>query len=103
MPMTTATVPRDARSQLIADLRRYLVGPIGRDEVIRESPGDRYHTGYLSPSNTAIDDEEDDLEDAGDEEDGGGESILSLANVSQQSAMGLTFQVLPDAAPLRVF
>ena len=104
MPMTTATVPREARSQLVADLRRYLVGPIGPDEVIRESPADRYHTGYLSPSNTAIDDEEDDLEDVGDEQDGGGgESILSLANVSQQSAMGLTFQVLPDAVPLHVF
>jgi len=104
MPLTTAATAREARDMLLADLRRYLVGPIHPDEVIRESPGDRYHTGYLSPSGTPIEDEEDDLEDVGDDDDdgGGGESILSLANVSQQGAVGITFQVLLDSPALQL-
>ncbi len=101
MPLRTAATARDARDLLVEDLRRYLVGPVSPDEVISESPGDRYHTGFLSPSGTPLDDEEDDHEDVGDEVDaGGGESILSLANVSQQSAMGFTFQVAGGAPAL---
>src|SRR5579884_1922048 len=92
-----------AREQLLGDLRRYLVGPVEEQERILESASDRYHTGFLSPSGTPVDEEEDDLEEVGEELDaGGGESILTLANVSQQSAMGMTFQVEAGSAPLEL-
>ncbi len=87
---------RRAREGLVTGLGRYFVGPLSEDEEIRENPWDRYHTGFLTPPEIDVDAEEDDQDDTQDVgEGGGGESILALANVSQQSAMGMTFHVLP--------
>ena len=86
----------DGRELLVSALRRYLVGPLDDAEQIGERASDRYHTGYLSPCGAAVSEEEDDQTETGDDGDivsGSVESILSLANVSQQSAMGMTFQV----------
>lgn len=111
MTLSTAATPVEARRVLVDDLRRYLVGPGADDETLGEPPFDGYHTGYLSPagdggvSATPLDAGEDDQNpDEDDEETGGGEGILSLANVSQQAAMGMTFQVAKgiDAIDLTV-
>lgn len=87
----------EARSLLISDLRKYLVGPAEGDaEVIPERASDRYHVGSLSPSGTAVSQEEDDASDSNDtggSEGKNGDGVLTLANASQQSAMGFTFQV----------
>ena len=87
---------RTGREFLLSALRRYLVGPIEDSERINERASDRYHTGYLSPCGAPLSEEEDDqieTADDGDSVSNSIESILSLANVSQQSAMGMTFQV----------
>jgi hypothetical protein len=92
-----------ARTLLVRDLRRYLVGPVEEQERIEGRAADRYHTGFLSPSGVAVDEEEDDQEEEGEDRDAGaGESILALANVSQQSAMGMTFQVEGLDTPLEL-
>lgn len=89
-----------ARGLLLDDLRTYLVGPAeGENEIIPERASERYHVGILWPSGTEIADEEDDIEDGTDV--GGGDSrsgdgVFALANASQQSAMGFTFQVPYD-------
>lgn len=86
----------DGRKLLVSELRRYLVGPLEDVEQINERASDRYHTGYLSPCGSSVSEEEDDQTETGDDGDSVSssvESILSLANVSQQSAMGMTFQV----------
>ena len=87
----------EARDLLIADLRKYLLGPAeGDDEAIPERASDRYHLGSLAPSGTAISQEEDDATDSngtGGSEGSNGDGVLTLANATQQSAMGFTFQV----------
>jgi hypothetical protein len=94
-----------ARALLVDDLRNYLVGPVeGEQEVIPEKASDRYHIGILWPSGTQIAPEEDDLDDG--EDVGGvsaqnGDGVFALANASQQSAMGFTFQV-PNGVPVIV-
>jgi len=93
----------NARASLVSDLRDYLVGPIeGENEQIPERASDRYHVGILWPSGTGISAEEDDIVDSADI--GGGDSktgdgVFALANASQQSAMGFTFQVR-DGVPI---
>ena len=92
-----------AREYLLDDLRSYLVGPVeGEQELIPEKASDRYHVGILWPSGTEIAQEEDDISDETDV--GGGEAksgdgVFALANASQQSAMGFTFQ-LPEGVPI---
>jgi hypothetical protein len=101
-----------ARRSIVNDLRRFMVGPAsGESETIRagrrviakdgssrvfldQSPADFYHTGMLWPPHSEIDDEEDEQDDqGGDGEAGSGDSVMVLANVSQQAAIGITFQV----------
>lgn len=96
------TGPVAAREDLIRGLRRYTVGPLDPAECIPERASERYHTGFLSPAGTPIDPEEDDqpANDEADEAGGVGDSILALANLSRQSAMGMTFQVDPPHAAL---
>lgn len=107
----TDMTPREARDYLVKELRRFMVGPHdGENEILyagevrckgeRQSRGvvqtayDFYHTGFLSPKNSAIDEEEDDQEEQGSDVDqGAGEGIMVMANAAQQSAMGLTFQL----------
>jgi len=90
-----------ARRTLVTDLRRYLIGPLDPGERIPEKAVDRYHAGLLSPPRMPIDAEEDEQERGEQEPDSGaGESILALTNVSQQSALGMTFQVQGPARPL---
>ena len=100
MPLPTAADPVAARGLFVDDLRRHLVGPAAEDEALGEPPFDGYHTGYLSPAGESggsampLDAGEDDQNpDEDDEDTGGGEGILTLANVAQQAAMGMTFQV----------
>lgn len=88
-----------ARSLLVDDLARFLVGPVEDAETIPERALDRYHTGYLSPTGTYASPEEDDAPDGGD--DFQGDDTLVLANIGRQGAMGLTFQVSPGR-PLEV-
>ncbi|MHB1141466.1 MAG: helicase-related protein [Sulfuricaulis sp.] len=86
-----------ARAELLSALRKYLVGPLeGEEEVISESPRDRYHVGILAPSGSEIPPEEDDQDDSGDAggpEAASSDGILALANVAWQAAAGMTFQV----------
>ncbi len=89
-----------ARSLLVADLERFLVGPLEDREVIGERASDRYHTGYLSPSGTPMSAEEDD--GGGSSDDDHADDVLVLANMHQQGAMGFTFQVASNAPTLRV-
>src|SRR5262245_22990290 len=58
----SASSPTAARHMLVADLRRYLVGPVQQEESFQGHALDRYHTGFLSPSGTQIDAEEDDID-----------------------------------------
>lgn len=89
---------REARDLVVDDLKKRLIGPFEEDEVIDNRPGDVYHTGSLTPIGTLIDKEEDDQETGSSEPDtGAGESIMTLANLSQQSAMGMSFQIDPNA------
>jgi len=94
-----------ARAGLVGDLRTYLVGPVeGDQELIPERASDRYHTGILWPSGTELAPEEDDLEageDVGGASTQSGEGVFALANASQQSAIGFTFQ-LPDGVPVDI-
>ncbi len=90
----------DARELLLSDLRNYLIGPLeGEQEIIPERASDRYHVGILWPSGTEISAEEDDIGDAADvggSEAKTGDGVFALANASQQSAMGFTFQLLKE-------
>src|SRR5687768_3140534 len=87
----------EARHGLLADLRRYLMGPLdGPDELIPEPPRDRYHVGMLAPSGAAVPLDEDDQEHSGVEggpDAGSTDGIIALANIARQAAVGMTFQV----------
>ena len=110
-----------ARKTLVAWLRGYLVGPHAGDdtesiyagerriygdrmrEVVQQTPYDFYHTGFLSPPHTEIDPEEDEQDGQEDDyESGAGESVMTLANAAQQSAMGLTFQSMDEGSTISV-
>lgn len=94
----------EARELLVNDLRSYLVGPAeGVDEQIPERASDRYHVGILWPSGSEIDGDEDDISDGTDvgSDAKPGDGVFALANASQQSAMGFTFQ-LPEGVPIIV-
>jgi hypothetical protein len=88
---------REARDRVVGDLKRRLVGPFEENEILTNRPGDTYHTGSLTPIGTLIDREEDDQEEGDSDPDtGSGESVMTLANLSQQSAMGISFQIAPE-------
>lgn len=94
-----------ARTLLIDELRRYLVGPLTDDELIShpERPFDRYHLGFLAPAGAVLDPEEDDQESSGDSQEpetGSDDSTLVLANMQKQSAFGMTFSVSGDCKEL---
>lgn len=78
------------------------MGPYaGDEETIPERASDRYHVGMLCPSGTPIAADEDDHEtaDDGNPENGApGDGVFALANASQQSALGFTFQVEPGTS-----
>lgn len=94
-----------ARTLLIDELRRYLVGPLTDDELIShpERPFDRYHLGFLAPAGAVLDPEEDDQESSGDSQEsetGSDDSMLVLANLQKQSAFGMTFSVTSSCRQL---
>ena len=110
--MTVISEKQTGRRSIVVDLRRFLVGPSGGpsealhagsltfDENdgpriwISQRPSDFYHTGMLSPLETELDKEDDEQDDQGSSADtGAGESVMALANASQQSAVGMTLQV----------
>jgi hypothetical protein len=89
---------RQAREMLLADLRRYFIGPIAEsDELIGEAAWDRYHVGMLAPAGMEVgaaeDDQEDTTDAGGGADAGAGDGILALANVQRQAAVGMTFHV----------
>lgn len=90
--------PRAARALLVADLNRFMVGPIAERERIPERAHDRYHTGYLSPTGSVIPEDEDDQNSIGDDEHA--DNILVLANQHQQGALGITVQVADGGTSL---
>jgi len=93
-PLTQTS--RIARNFVVHELENRLVGPFAEDEVIRNRAYDTYHTGFLSPARTPVDEEEDDQDSTeSDPDTGAGDSIMTLANLSQQSAMGMSFQIVP--------
>ena len=95
---------RAVRDKLIDELRTFMVGPASANEVIEEKASDRYHLGYLSPSGTEVDPEEDQSETVADKEDDGSDDVvMALANVREQSAMGLTFHVESADVPIVIF
>ncbi len=96
MSSNSIQTPRAARELIVDALCRRLVGPLAEDEIIPNTAYDTYHTGFLSPARTPVDEEEDDQDSADSDPDtGAGEATLTLANLAQQSAMGMSFQVDP--------
>lgn len=104
------TDSESARLKLVDAIRRYMVGPIahsGRGQEVlrgqrvsgpraavrlRQEASELYHTGILYPSQSELDPEEAEHQENEGEESGVGDSVLSLANAMQQSAMGFTFR-----------
>src|SRR4051812_19994515 len=85
-----------ARDELLARLRRDLVGPDDEHElIIRDKPSDRYLTGILYPQRLTIGPEEDDkLDSQGDDEDetnGSEKEAVPLALTRRPASAGLSF------------
>ena len=59
----------EARELMVKELRRYLVGPREEGEEIQGRVFDYYHTGFLCPNGTLVDEEEHDQEEPGDDKD----------------------------------
>lgn len=88
-----------ARNFVVDELERRLVGPLAGDEMLPNRAYDTYHTGFLSPSGTLIENDEDEQDSADSEMGAGaGEAIMTLANLSQQSALGISFQIDLDTS-----
>lgn len=93
---------RQARAQVLAELRRELMGPSEPEETIREFPSTRYAVGRLAPARSGDDDvdavidaAENDTLGAGadDEEAGADEQSPPLVVGFNPSSMGLSFLV----------
>lgn len=96
MNVAMSHTPLEARDFIVEELRRRLIGPSTEDEILSNRAYDTYHMGFLTPAGTLVDKEEDDQDGADSEpETGAGEAVMTLANLSQQSAMGISFQVDP--------
>lgn len=95
----------DARSGIVQYLRDQLIGPVdGDEEVIDESPRQRYLMGILFPQRAASDTafEEDVIEDApGEVGQETGDDPIALANQYMPSSVGLSM-VVPDGLSLEV-
>ena len=84
------------REAMVEALATDLLGPGSEDEVLDESPLDRYVTGVLYPAGRSENtDEADDAEDAADgtKVDGGADPGVALARMKHPSSMGLSFGV----------
>ena len=101
--MTSCT--RSARNHMRDELSKYLVGPRESSEILQELPVDFYHVGILYPKDSAVSAEEIDLADAANmrgEECSDDADVFDLANSKSQSAMGMTFFVMPEVSELSV-
>lgn len=85
----------DARNKVVERLRTDLIGPTDVAEVIQERPSDRYLSGILFPRQMRIAAEEDEelAADRGDDEPGGEDEAVPLANCLKPASMGLSFAV----------
>lgn len=98
-----ATTPREARERLVEVLRYELLGPSGPQEVIEESPLNRYLVGMLAPFGTlvAAEEQEDQPgEDSGDDLAGAPELTPPLSQALSPSSIGLSCLVAPEASRL---
>ncbi|MGY1703551.1 helicase-related protein [Geodermatophilus sp. SYSU D00697] len=93
--MTTLADQYGFREDLVETLCRDLLGPATPDEVLDESPLDRYVTGVLFPTTAAETDEERDEPDAetGSGADAGYDPGVALSRQRHPSSMGLSFAV----------
>ncbi|NEM05460.1 helicase-related protein [Geodermatophilus normandii] len=93
--MTTLADQYGFREDLVETLCRDLLGPTAPDEVLDESPLDRYVTGVLFPMAAAGTDEERDEPDAetGARTDAGYDPGVALSRQRHPSSMGLSFAV----------
>src|SRR5947209_8540120 len=82
----------EARTYLIEEFRRTMVGPGTADERLVDPPSRTYICGLLSPLDSQVGDEQNDELQAGDSESSL-EGIPSLINAMWPSAMGMTFHV----------
>jgi hypothetical protein len=83
----------DVRQAVINRLRQDLIGPYEEAEVIQERPSDRYLSGILFPRQMRIgaDEDEELAADRGDDESGGEDEAVPLANCLKPASMGLSF------------
>jgi Helicase conserved C-terminal domain len=95
----------DGRAQIVAYLRRQLIGPAGgQDEELGEPPTQRYLMGILFPQRAESDVafEDDVIDDNGGEVgEETGDDPVALANQYMPSSVGLSF-VAPRNAEVRV-
>jgi hypothetical protein len=95
---------RAARRRILDAMRRELIGPFeGDDERFqREFPTSRYVAGRLAPIEERIDPAENDVLDAGqdDEEAGSSDANLPLVIGFHPSSMGISFVVGPEVEAL---
>lgn len=99
MPTTT-----QLRTQLLAELRRDLVGPHAPDELLTDRPTVQYLTGMLYPAGVGIDTAEDDLLGIGSagDEDRGGTEMPPLSQTMNPASLGLSCAVIQDVPQLEV-
>lgn len=85
--------PTDVRELFLRRLREDLMGPLAKDEVLSDRPGDRYLTGILSPQKLATAQEEDEEASVGDddEEGGAGRESVSFSRSVRPSTCGISF------------
>lgn len=85
------------RDHLLDRIQRDLIGPINPAqpaEVLRDNPTDKYLTGVLYPRQTHLPEGEDDeLPKSDDDEGGGEETAVPLAQCIRPASAGLSFSV----------
>jgi hypothetical protein len=91
----------EARDFLANEFRRTLVGPGKPDEILKDAPSRSYICGILHPSNTHVQEDQNDELQEGDNESSL-EGIPSLINAMNPSAMGMTFHVKPGVKAIKL-
>ncbi len=82
------------RVDLIATLRRDLIGPQhGDDEILSSRPGDQYMTGALFPQDAEADASESDERASADGRDDDPDEAVSMTAQRRPSSMGISFAV----------
>ena len=97
----------DARDEIIELVKKDLIGPVSKDEVLIERPTQYYVMGKLYPTtavdNTGSDADEDVTTNAGVENNTDlYDSALASTNVKDPSAMGVTITLKPDVRHIKV-